>query len=57
VREAALRKLQEIGIKAPSRLLDAATPKANKDYNAGSGQSVLLDDLELRAIPSMVQSC
>ncbi len=44
VREAALKKLDEIGISAPGRLLDAAMPKASKD--AGAGQTLFLADPE-----------
>ena len=44
VREAALKKLDEIGINAPGRLLDAAMPKASKDDGEGAGQTVFLAD-------------
>ncbi|MDP2601782.1 MAG: DUF3631 domain-containing protein [Deltaproteobacteria bacterium] len=46
VREAALKKLDEIGINAPGRLLDAAMPKASKDDGEGAGQTVFLADPE-----------
>lgn len=47
VREAALKKLQEIGIGAPGRLLDAAMPKAARDGDDGlQGKPLLLRDIE-----------
>jgi len=46
VREAALRKFDEIGINAPGRLLDAAMPKASHDKGVCAGQSVFLADPE-----------
>lgn len=45
VREAALKKLSEIGISAPGRLLDAAMPKANHE-GEGAGKTVFLSDPE-----------
>jgi len=39
LREAAIQKLDAIGIKAPGRLLDAAMPKPTRDEADGAGKS------------------
>jgi putative DNA primase/helicase len=46
VREATLKKLDEVGISAPGRLLDAAMPKVGHDDGQGAGQTLFLADPE-----------
>ena len=46
VREAALRKLEKIGISAPARLLDAALESGGPETSQQQGRPVLFDDPE-----------
>src|SRR5215813_12508278 len=46
VREATIRKLDEIGISASARLIDAAIPKPRREDDNGGGKPLLLREIE-----------
>jgi hypothetical protein len=51
IREAVIKKLDEIGINAPGRLVDAAIPKTSHNEPDGTGKTLFLVDPEPWEVP------